>query len=104
MQLFDAALFALHCHGMNAEQLGQLLPFDLSVGIQKGLRLPERVSQHIGQAVAAADQAGDGDVPRLCSSGASFSAERWMPGTTRPTKKSAFTSNTAAASCTASAS
>ena len=35
LQLFDASLLALCCHGMNAEQLGKLLPFDLSVGIQK---------------------------------------------------------------------
>ena len=32
---------------MNAEQLGKLLPFDLSVGIQKGLRLRERVGHHV---------------------------------------------------------
>ena len=76
MQLFDATLLALGRHGMDAAQLGKLLPFDLSVGIQKGLRLRERVSQHVRQPVAAADQAGDGDVPRLRSSGASFSAER----------------------------
>ena len=55
MQLFDATLLALGSHGMNAEQLGKLLPFDLSVGIQKGLRLRERVGHHVAQAVTGAD-------------------------------------------------
>mgnify|MGYP001610186959 FL=1 len=63
MQLFDATLLALRCHGMNAEQLGKLLPFDLSVGIQKGLRLCGRVGHHVAHAVPGADQAGDGTVP-----------------------------------------
>jgi len=63
LQLFDASLLALGCHGMNAEQLGKLLPFDLSVGIQKGLRLRERVGHHIAKPVPGADQAGDGTIP-----------------------------------------
>ena len=63
MQLFDATLLALGSHGMDAEQLGKLLPFDLAVGFQKGLRLRERVGHHVAQAVTGADQAGDGTVP-----------------------------------------
>ena len=61
--MFDATLLALGCYGMNAEQLGKLLPLDLSVGIQKGLRLRERVGHHVAKAVPGADQAGDGTVP-----------------------------------------
>ena len=63
MQLFDATFLALGCHGINAEQLGKLLPFDLSVGIQKGLRLSERVGHHVAKPVPGADQAGDGTIP-----------------------------------------
>ena len=77
MQLFDATLLALGCHGMNAEQLGKLLPFDLSVGIQKGLRLRERVGHHVAKAVPGADQAGDGTVPAEFVSERSVGASRW---------------------------
>ena len=81
MQLFDATLLALCCHGMNAEQLGQLLPFDLSVGIQKGLRLCERVGHHVAKAVPGADQAGDGTIPPTLPaevvSERSVGASRW---------------------------
>lgn len=63
MQLFDATLLALGCYGMNAEQLGKLLPFDLAVGIQKGLRLCERVGHHVAKTVTGTDQTGDGSVP-----------------------------------------
>lgn len=77
MQLFDATLLALCCHGMNAEQLGKLLPFDLSVGIQKGLGLRERVAHHVAQAVTGADQAGDGSVPAEFVSERSVGASRW---------------------------
>ena len=77
MQLFDATLLALGCHGMNAEQLGKLLPFDLAVGIQKGLRLRERVGHHVAQAVTGADQAGDGSVPPEFVSERSVGASRW---------------------------
>lgn len=77
MQLFNATLLALGCHGMNAEQLGKLLPFDLSVGIQKGLRLRERVGHHVAQAVTGADQAGDGSVPPEFVSERSVGASRW---------------------------
>ena len=77
MQLFDATLLALGCYGMNAEQLGELLPFDLSVGIQKGLRLRERVGHHVAQAVTGADQAGDGSVPSEFVSERSVGASRW---------------------------
>ena len=77
MQLFDASLLALCCHGMNAEQLGKLLPFDLSVGIQKGLRLRERVGHHVAQAVPSADQAGNGTVPAAVVSERSVGASRW---------------------------
>ena len=48
----------------DAEQLGKLLPFDLSVGIQKGLRLRERGGpSKSSEAVPGVDQAGDGTVP-----------------------------------------
>jgi hypothetical protein len=62
---------------MNAEQLGQLLPFDLSVGIQKGLRLRERVSHHVTEAMSGADQAGDSSVPSEFVSERSVGASRW---------------------------
>jgi hypothetical protein len=75
----------------HAQELRQTLAFLLAFEIQKGHGLRQRVAQHCVQAVTGADQAGDGAVPRLRISGASLSAERWMPGTTRPTKKSAFT-------------
>ena len=61
---------------MDAEQLGKLLPLDLSVGIQKGLRLRERVGHHVAKTVPGADQAGDGSVP------AEFVSERSV-GTSR---------------------
>ena len=77
MQLFDATLLALCCHGMNAEQLGQLLPLDLSVGVQKGLRLCERVGHHVAKAVPRADQAGDGNVPAEFVRERSVGASRW---------------------------
>ena len=77
MQLFNASLLALCCHGMNAEQLGKLLPFDLSVGIQKGLRLSERVGHHVAKPVPGADQAGDGTVPAEVVSERSVGASRW---------------------------
>lgn len=77
MQLFDASLLALGCHGMNADQLGKLLPFDLSVGIHKGLRLCERVGHHVAKAVTGADQAGDGGVPAELVSERSVGASRW---------------------------
>ncbi len=62
---------------MNAEQLGKLLPFDLSIGIQKGLRLCERVGHHVAKAVPRADQAGDGSVPLEFVSERSVGASRW---------------------------
>ena len=61
---------------MNAEQLRKLLPFDLSVGIQKGLRLRERVGHHVAKAVTGADQAGDGGVPPEFVSERSVGASR----------------------------
>lgn len=76
MQLFDAALLALGCHGMDAEQLGKLLPLDLSVGIQKGLSLRERVGHHVAKAVTGADQTGDGSVPAEFVSERSVGASR----------------------------
>lgn len=63
MQLFNATPLALCGHSMNAEQLGKLLSFDLSVGIQKGLGLRECVNHYIAQAMTGADQAGDGTIP-----------------------------------------
>ena len=77
MQLFDATLLTLGCHGMNAEQLSKLLPFDLAVGIQKGLSLRERVGHHVAKAVPGADQAGDGTVPAEVVSERSVGASRW---------------------------
>ncbi|AIL07551.1 hypothetical protein DP16_407 [Stenotrophomonas maltophilia] len=62
---------------MNAEQLGQLLPLDLSVGIQKGLRLGECVAHQVTEAVTGADQAGDGSVPPEFVSERSVGASRW---------------------------
>lgn len=77
MQLFDATLLALGCYGMDSEQLGKLLPLDLSVRIQKGLRLRERVGHHVAEAVPGADQAGDGGVPPEFVSKRSVGASRW---------------------------
>ncbi len=77
MQLFDATLLALGRHGMDAEQLGKLLPFDLAVGFQKGLRLRERVGHHVAQSVPSADQAGNGTVPAEVVSERSVGASRW---------------------------
>ena len=77
MQLFNASLLALCCHGMNAEQLGKLLPFDLFVGIQKGLRLSERVGHHVAKPVPGVDQAGDCTVPAEVVSERSVGASRW---------------------------
>lgn len=74
--MFDATLLALGCHGMNAKQLGQLLPFDLSVGIQKGLSLRERVGHHVAKAMPGADQTGDGSVPPEFVSERSVGASR----------------------------
>jgi hypothetical protein len=62
---------------MNAEQLGKLLAFDLSVGIQKGLRLSKRVSHHVAQAVPGVDQAGNGTVPAEFVSERSVGASCW---------------------------
>lgn len=77
MQLFNATLLALGCHGMNAEQLGKLLAFDLSIGIKKGLRLRERVGHHVAKPVPGADQAGDGTVPAEFVSERSVGASCW---------------------------
>jgi len=77
LQLFDATLLALGCHGMDAEQLGKLLPLNLSVGIQKGLRLRERVGHHVAKAVSAANQASDGGIPPEFVSERSVGASRW---------------------------
>ena len=77
MQLFDATLLALGCHRMNAEQLGKLLSLQLSVGIEEGLRLRERVGHHVAKAVPGADQPGDGSVPAEFVSERSVGASRW---------------------------
>ena len=77
MQLFNAALLALGCHGMDAEQLGKLLPLDLSVGIQKGLGLRERVAHKVNEAVTGADQSGDGGIPSEFVRERSVGASRW---------------------------
>lgn len=83
--MFDAAFLALRGHRRDAEVLGQLLAFEQTIERQKGLHLPERVAEHIRQAVATPDQAGDGGVPvtglavltagvKACRVGASRSA------------------------------
>lgn len=51
MQLFDATLLALGCHGDHAEQLGELLSLQLPVGVEKGLGLRERVAHQVTEAV-----------------------------------------------------
>ena len=76
MQLFDATLLALRCHGDHAEQLGELLSLQLPVGVKKGLRLRERVGHHVAQAVPGVDQAGDGTVPAEVVSERSVGASR----------------------------
>ena len=77
MQLFDASLLALRCHGDHAEQLGELLSLQLPVGVEKGLRLSERVGHHVAKPVPCADQAGDGTVPVEVVSKRSVGASRW---------------------------
>ena len=77
MQLFDATLLALRCHGDHAEQLGELLSLQLPVGVEKGLRLSERVGHHVAKPVPGADQAGDGTVPAEFVSERSVGASRW---------------------------
>lgn len=77
MQLFYATLLALRCHGDHAEQLGELLSLQLPVGVEKGLRLRERVGHHVAQAVPGVDQAGDGTVPAEVVSERSVGASRW---------------------------
>lgn len=77
MQLFDATLFTLRGHSDHAEQLGELLALQLSIGIQKGLCLRERVTHQVTEAVTGADQTGDGGVPAEFVRERSVGASRW---------------------------
>lgn len=106
LQLTDAVSAALGGGSHDSQLGGETLVFEAAVGRQEGVHLAQRVSQDVRVAVTAADQAGDGVDPadrpffwpfRLCARSPTF-------GATRRTKKSAFTSNTAAASVIASSS
>lgn len=102
LQLADAVAAALGGGGHDRQLGGEALVFETGVGCKKGVHLAQRVTQDVRVAVAAADQARDGVDPasrpfRLCARSSTF-------GATRRTKKSAFTSNTAAASVIASSS
>lgn len=102
LQLSDAVAATLGGGGHDRQLGGEALVFETAVGRQEGIYLAQRVSQDVRVAVAAPDQAGDGVDPasrpfRLCARSPTF-------GATRRTKKSAFTSNTAAASVIASSS
>lgn len=76
MQLFDAALLSLATNRNNAEQLDELLSADEAIGVEKGLRLRERVAHQVTEAVSGADQAGDGGVPLEFVSERSVGASR----------------------------
>jgi C4-dicarboxylate-specific signal transduction histidine kinase len=54
-----------------------LLPFQLTIGVEKGLGLGERVAHQVAEAVTGADQAGDGGVPAEVVSERSVGASRW---------------------------
>ena len=100
LQLADAVAATLGGGGHDRQLGGEALVFETAVGSQEGVYLAQRVSQDVRVAVTAADQARDGVDParrlfRLCARSPTF-------GATRRTKKSAFTSNTAAASVIAS--
>ena len=106
LQLADAIAAALGGGGHDRQLGGKALVFETAVGRQEGVHLAQRVSQDVRVAMTAADQAGDCVDPaerpflwpfRLCARSPTF-------GATRRTKKSAFTSNTAAASVIASSS
>lgn len=106
LQLADAVAATLGGGGHDRQLGGEALVFETAVGSQEGVYLAQRVSQDVRVAVTAADQAGDSVDPadrpfcwlfRLCARLLTF-------GTTRRTKKSAFTSNTAEASVIASSS
>lgn len=100
LQLADAVAAALGGRAHDCQLGRQALVLETGVGRQEGVYLAQRVSQDVRVAVTASDQAGDGVDPasrpfRLCARSPTF-------GATRRTKKSAFTSNTAAASVIAS--
>ena len=76
MQLFDATLFALGCHGMDAKQLDELLSGQKAIGLEKGLGLRQRVAHRVTEAVTGADQAGNGRVPLEFVSERSVGASR----------------------------
>jgi hypothetical protein len=77
LQLFNAALLPLCCHGDHTDQLGELLALQSPIGIQKGLRLRQRVAHQVTNAVTGADQAGDGGVPSDFVRERSVGASRW---------------------------
>ena len=77
MQLFDAALLPLCGHCDHTDQLGELLALQSPIGIQKGLRLHQRVAHQVTDAVTGADQTGDGGVPSDFVRERSVGASRW---------------------------
>ena len=77
MQLFNAALFPLCGHGDHTDQLCQLLALQSPIGIQKGLRLRQRIAHQVTNAVTGADQTGDGGVPSDFVRERSVGASRW---------------------------
>ncbi len=102
LELTDAFAVALGGGGHDRELGGEPFALETAVGGQKRVQLAQRVAEDVRVAVATADQAGDGVAPanrplRDCASVLTF-------GATRCTKKSAFTSNTVAASVIASSS
>lgn len=106
LQLTDTVAATLGGRGHDCQLGRQALVFETAVGSQESVHLSQRVTQDVRVAVAAANQARDGVDPadrpfrwpfRLCARSPTF-------GATRRTKKSAFTSNTLAASVIASSS
>lgn len=77
MQLFNAALLPLRGHGDHTDQLGELLALQSPIGIQKSLRLRQRVAHQVTDAVTCPDQAGDGGVPSDFVRERSVGASRW---------------------------
>ena len=102
LELADALAATLGGGGHDRQVGGEALELETAIGSQKGIHLTQRVPEDVRVTVTAADQAGDGVDPasrpfRLCARSPTF-------GATRRTKKSAFTSNTAAANVIASSS
>src|SRR5690606_18017394 len=104
LQAFDGALVALAGDGGDDEQQTQVFAAAAVFRLEEGLHLGQGVVQDVGQAVAGVDQAVDGVIPAARTFRSMRAAALWIAGTTRCTKKSTFTSNSAVASCTASSS